>query len=510
MSPSSPPELDGFEVASELTAADTVSAYAAKQISMDRMVTLFVLEERLGADPAGRDEFLTRVRTVAQAGLRCAPAVINVGAQGNWHYVLADHVPGRTLAEAVKSDGPMPQSQALSLIQGIASALDECAKKNIVHGGLMASDGVWREDGSVRVLRVGLLATVRNHSDLQVHVRRDMYALGEVLRVLMSGGEVSEFGFADEAPAEGSGGDDVAAFIARLQGSGAEPFSDYQEVLAWVAQVHGGPDGTAAAPDEPGPLFALDDGEAPIETAVRLESDEDRSELEQIYADALVALDLFNFKEAVRIMETLPRNYRDVGMRLDDAKGKLKLWYHHIDAGKAMWEKGDAKAAIENWTAALVIRPKNQPLKQKIAQAKAMAGQEIMVHDYIEEAKRHCDGGDFPAARLACQQALKINPKHEAALSLLTEIDLRQLQGDIKAYCEEAEGLFEQKQYGPAIGTWQRAVSMSMDDKRLKRRLAPRIAEAKRRQRTFRVMVTLGVVLFLVLLGVAVAVTLSG
>ena len=516
------PELDGFEISEALTLSDTVSSYVAKQFSMDRVVTLFVLSRRLGEDPGATKEFQAKVKAVAQAGISCVPSTINAGSQGPWHYVVADHMPGKTLAQIARDQGPMQEDEAFMKVRDVALALAECAKSNIVHGDLRATDVVWGGDKGLRIGRAGLLACPRTRSDFKVYLRRDMHALGDMLAKLLSGEEESEFGFADEQEPVAASGDSAKGadeVVARLRGGGAGPFASYEELATELGRRAK----SVPAAEVQAPLISFDEPSAPpaaappaprqrddqsIATTLRLDDSDGRSKAEKAYAKAFAAIETHQYKQAAALLKQLPQTYRDVASVLEDTQAKLKAWYDHIEAGKAMWEKGEAKEAIDHWAAALAIRPDNKALKQKIAQAKSMAGQEIMVIDYLKEAKRHTDQGDFPAARLACQQAVKINPQHQAALNLLAEIDVLQMQSEVAACRDEAQNLYSQKQYGPAIAMWQKALAISMQDPKLEAELQPRMADAKGRQRRFRTMVALGVLVFVGLLAVAVYLTL--
>jgi len=538
MSASSTPELDGFEMLEPITVGEAVSSYLARQLSMDRLVSLFVLSERLGTDRSATDEFLSRVKALAQAAPACCPAIINVVSQGGWHFVIADNMPGERLPQVLSRQEEAGEDEVLQLTRRLGVTLGECAERGIVHGDLKASDVVVDADGHILIGRVGLLATVRSQSDLPVYVKRDMYSLGEMLSRLTAGPEMSEFSFADEAETEaasdGSHGP-IQILAARLQGTKGSPPGTYGDLVAYVDQLSSGEVGSdigevirfadeddaagaspaplAVAKDDaadasPAPLATAKDDEA-LETLVRFDDAEESSPLDAIYREAVAALESYNYKRAIPVLKRLPRDHRDVAHRLEDAEAKLKAWYDHIGAGKALWEKNRGREAIERWQMALELRPNNKTLKQKIAQAKSLAGQEVMIHDYLNEAKRHCDEGDFPAARLACEQAMKVNPRHQEAMNLLSEIDLLQVQNEVAACRSEAHSLYSQKQYGPAIAMWRKAVAISLDDPQVTAEINPLIAQAKGRQRKFRIFVGVGVLVFLALLAGAIAVALS-
>jgi len=239
------------------------------------------------------------------------------------------------------------------------------------------------------------------------------------------------------------------------------------------------------------------------------EPDADDSKAETIYASAVRAMEAHQYKHAVQQLRRLPTSYADVAARLSEAQGKLKAWYDHIEAGKKLWEQGKPSEAIEHWNAALLLRPDNRTLKHKIAQAKSLAGREVMVHDYLNEAKRHIREGDLPAARLACQQGLKIVPDSEAAKKQLAEIEQIQVAADADACRQEGDTLHAQKRYGEAVAMWEKAIAMNPADVSLAQELKPLIQQARKKRRSFITPMVVGAIVVVAALAGAVVVALS-
>ena len=65
-------------------------------------------------------------------------------------------VPGETLAERIKRDGPVPIEEALAIAKQIAEALEAAHEKSIIHRDLKPANVKVTPEGKVKVLDFGL------------------------------------------------------------------------------------------------------------------------------------------------------------------------------------------------------------------------------------------------------------------------------------------------------------------------------------------------------------------
>jgi len=122
--------------------------------------------------------------------------------------LVMEYVPGRTLAERVTADGPLPPAQAAGIIEGVAAALDRIHLEDIVHRDVKPSNillpprgpakltdfGVAHTNEGVPLTMVGdILGTIEYVSPEQVHgetapdARSDVYSLAAVTYFALAG-----------------------------------------------------------------------------------------------------------------------------------------------------------------------------------------------------------------------------------------------------------------------------------------------------------------------------------
>jgi serine/threonine-protein kinase len=165
----------------------------------------------------GRERLIREARACAQLRSEYAVRLLDVGTLDDGSpYVVMEYLVGRTLAERLLEDGPMPLRDAVDSLVQACEALEEAHGKGIVHRDLKPSNlfETHRFDGSrvVKVLDFGIakapalrgedpltvtrdvmgspayMAPEQLRSTRDVDARADIWALGVTLRELLTGG----------------------------------------------------------------------------------------------------------------------------------------------------------------------------------------------------------------------------------------------------------------------------------------------------------------------------------
>ncbi len=196
--------LDGrYRVQSHIADGGMASVYLALDTRLDRDVALKVLRRDLAQDEA----FISRFRREARSAARLShPNVVAVFDQGedDGHMFLAmEYVPGQTLREVMRAEGPLTPRAALDIMGPVLQALGAAHRAGIIHRDIKPENVILREDdGTVKVADFGLaravttqtttsqtgvlLGTVAYLSPEQVErgiadARSDVYAAGLIL-----------------------------------------------------------------------------------------------------------------------------------------------------------------------------------------------------------------------------------------------------------------------------------------------------------------------------------------
>ena len=181
--------------------------YRAKDRLLERTVAVKILHRQYENDT----EFIGRFQREAKAAARIThPNIVNVfdvGVAEGRHYIVMEYVPGRTLKERIKEEGPVPAVQALEIARQIAGALAQAHANNLVHCDIKPHNILVMPDGNVKVADFGIARAVTESTMTyndnimgSVHYfspeqargtiitpKSDVYSLGVVLYEMLTG-----------------------------------------------------------------------------------------------------------------------------------------------------------------------------------------------------------------------------------------------------------------------------------------------------------------------------------
>ena len=193
--------------------------YRAEQVPLGRVVALkTLLPQLLGHDARSSIErrFLLEAATCARLS---HPNTVTIFDYGTLHvdgdetlFMVMEYVPGRTLAQALRADGPFAPTRIVRIAREIARSLREAHDMGVVHRDLKPSNVmlVDRDDGeSVKVLDFGVAKVLQGAAEHltntgnfvgsprytapeqvrqdDIDPRADLYALGCVMYELACG-----------------------------------------------------------------------------------------------------------------------------------------------------------------------------------------------------------------------------------------------------------------------------------------------------------------------------------
>ncbi len=179
--------------------------YLAREVQLDRPVAIKLLPPERALDPALRERFLREARHAAKLS---HPNIIPIHAvdetDGFVYYVMA-YVDGESLAQRVRTRGPLPASEGIRLLRETAWALASAHAQGIVHRDVKP-DNILIESATQRVLVAdfgiaaaegdaasdGICGTPEFMSPEQalgqeVDARSDLYSLGATAFFAFSG-----------------------------------------------------------------------------------------------------------------------------------------------------------------------------------------------------------------------------------------------------------------------------------------------------------------------------------
>ncbi len=204
------PELPGYEALEKLGDDGIMTLWKARQLSLDRFVTIKVLS----VDTATNTEALAHLRHEAMAAAKLKnPGIVQIydtGEFGSLAYIVMEYIAGSTVQEQLNLLSVMPEEEALAIIQWVALALQYAwSGHRIIHCDIKPENIILSDTGDVRVGNLGIAQVINAMSCTgsagdfigtpnyaspeyvggkeQLDCRADIYSLGATFYQLVTG-----------------------------------------------------------------------------------------------------------------------------------------------------------------------------------------------------------------------------------------------------------------------------------------------------------------------------------
>lgn len=131
--------------------------FRAVHTRLDKLVALKVIRRHRALDPSIADRFRREMRAMGKVRHPNLVQATDAGvAAAGFQYLVMDYVPGTNLSRLVSRDGPLPLKRACELVRQAAVGLHHAHEHGLVHRDVKPSNLLLGDDGTVRVLDLGL------------------------------------------------------------------------------------------------------------------------------------------------------------------------------------------------------------------------------------------------------------------------------------------------------------------------------------------------------------------
>lgn len=188
-----PSQIGRYRIERLLGSGSMGNVYLAHDADLDRPVAVKTLRD-LALDAEMREVFLSRFKNEARAAARLQhPNIVQIFDVGDdpgvGAYLVFEYVPGQTLKQVLKKEGPLAKERLLDLAQHVGDALATAHLAGVIHRDIKPENLLITDNGQVKLADFGI-ARVPN-ADLTKEgqfLGTPCYAAPETLR----SGEYSE------------------------------------------------------------------------------------------------------------------------------------------------------------------------------------------------------------------------------------------------------------------------------------------------------------------------------
>src|SRR5438874_8194064 len=148
--------LGPYQIVAEVARGGMATVYRALQPRLGRFVALKVLSAELSRDPDFVNRFEREARVAARLEHPNIVPIYDVGQADGAFYIAMRLVPGRSLADVIATDGPLPLDRVRGILAQVASALDYAHRQGVVHRDIKPSNMLVEDNDHVSLADFGI------------------------------------------------------------------------------------------------------------------------------------------------------------------------------------------------------------------------------------------------------------------------------------------------------------------------------------------------------------------
>ena len=199
-----------YELLRRIARGGMADVYLARDVSLDRQVAVKVLFPEFANDPSFVERFRREAKAAANLNHPKIVGIYDWGQEQGTYYIVMEYVVGRSMADVLRSTGPLSPDRAAEIASDVAEGLSSAHSAGLVHRDIKLGNIIVSDDGQVKVADFGIAtALAQRAGDNLTHIgsvmgtatyfspeqargkaldgRSDLYSLGVVLYEMIVG-----------------------------------------------------------------------------------------------------------------------------------------------------------------------------------------------------------------------------------------------------------------------------------------------------------------------------------
>jgi tRNA A-37 threonylcarbamoyl transferase component Bud32 len=167
-------EIPGYQIIEKVGLGGMGVVYKARQLSMDRIVALKVLNERYSSNAEFQDRFIREARAAGRLNHPNVIHVHDISRANGRHYFSMEYIDGSSIKEVLKIERKMDVNKSLDIVLQAAKALEFAHENRIVHRDIKPDNIMLTRESIVKIADLGIAKTFEEAAPSAKEHRRIM------------------------------------------------------------------------------------------------------------------------------------------------------------------------------------------------------------------------------------------------------------------------------------------------------------------------------------------------
>ena len=152
-------DIPGYTVIERVGSGGMGTVFKARQLSMDRIVALKILNERYSNNAEFVDRFIREARAAGKLNHPNVIHVHDISRANGRHYFSMEFIDGPSVRELLKKEKRLEVNKALDIVLQAAKALEFAHENRIVHRDIKPDNIMLTREGIVKIADLGIAKT---------------------------------------------------------------------------------------------------------------------------------------------------------------------------------------------------------------------------------------------------------------------------------------------------------------------------------------------------------------